>query len=131
MHISSTLATWLSLAATISGLSSIATQFSTIIAQTDLFRLLRDFSHLGIWRNRQPHIPWYRIIKPAPVGSVIVATLANGICGRKMVHLSCLPLANSTGSSEDGSVCHTKEKEHIVTITNKDFDVVPFIPSES
>ncbi|KGO77209.1 hypothetical protein PITC_023330 [Penicillium italicum] len=42
MDISSTVATWLSLAATIMGLGSIATQFGTIIDQTDPFHLLRD-----------------------------------------------------------------------------------------
>ncbi|KAJ5404049.1 hypothetical protein N7509_003920 [Penicillium cosmopolitanum] len=148
MDVSSTVATWLSLAVTILGLGSIATQFGTIIDQADPFHSLRDIRHLGSWWRRQPTVPWYRIIKPPPVGPVISADLSNGICGKKRVHLSRLPLTRSAGQAawsillavvhpvsrkdsrclkplEGVSITGEKEGEHIVTITDEKFDLVP------
>ena len=52
MDVSSTVATWLSLAATIIGLTSVITHFRTAITQADPFHTLRDIKHLGLW--------WYR-----------------------------------------------------------------------
>lgn len=148
MDISSTVATWLSLAATILGLGSIATQFGTIIDQADPFHSLRDLQHLGSWWYRQPHIPWYRIVKPPPIGPSISVNLLSGINGKKTVHLSRLPLTSSTGNaawsvllavvhpkfetasrqfrpSKGASVDSMKGSGHIVTITNEEFDHVP------
>ncbi|KAI9375163.1 hypothetical protein BJX61DRAFT_191812 [Aspergillus egyptiacus] len=96
MEASSTVATWLSLAATVIGLGSIATQFGTIIDQADPFHSLRDRDHLGKWLVRQPHIPWYQLMKPPPVGPVIVANLIHRLCGRKTVDVSRLPLTNTS-----------------------------------
>ncbi|KAL3264898.1 hypothetical protein ABHI18_000319 [Aspergillus niger] len=99
MDVSSTVATWLSLAVTVVGLGSIVTQFGTIIDQTDPFHTLRDVQHLGRWRFWQPHVPWYRVVKPPLVGPVINANLPCGLCGRKTVHVSRRPLAQPTGKA--------------------------------
>lgn len=96
MEVSSAVATWLSLAATVVGLGSIATQFGTIIDQTDPFHSLRDREHLGKWFDRQRHLPWYHLMKPPPVGPVINANLMHGLCGRKTVDMSRLPLSNTS-----------------------------------
>ncbi|OJJ78341.1 hypothetical protein ASPBRDRAFT_37568 [Aspergillus brasiliensis CBS 101740] len=99
MDVSSTVATWLSLAVTVVGLGSIVTQFGTIIDQTDPFHTLRDVQHLGRWRFWQPHVPWYRVVKPPLVGPVISANLPCGLCGRKTVHVSRRPLTQPTGKA--------------------------------
>ena len=99
METSSTVATWLSLAVTVVGLGSIATQFRTFIDQTDPFHELRNVKHLGRWWYRQPYIPSYRIVKPPPVGPIITANLLHGLCGRKTVEVSRLPLEYSTGKA--------------------------------
>lgn len=99
MDVSSTVATWLSLAATVVGLGSIVTQFGTIIDQADPFHSLRDIRHLGKWSQRQIYVPWYRVIKPPPVGPFITANLCQGFCGRMTVAVSRLPLAQPTGQA--------------------------------
>ncbi|PYH63870.1 uncharacterized protein BO88DRAFT_447363 [Aspergillus vadensis CBS 113365] len=128
MDVSSTVATWLSLAVTVVGLGSIVTQFGTIIDQTDPFHTLRDVQHLGRWRFWQPHVPWYRVVKPPLVGPT--------------VHVSRRPLAQPTGKaawsillnvihppsttlgqpSQTGSLVSTKspvKTEHVVTISGE------------
>lgn len=97
MDISSTVAAWLSLAATVVGLGSIAIQFRSIIDQTDPFHALRNVQYLGRWWSRQAYIPWYRLIKPPPVGPIISANLLHGLCGRRTIEVSRLPLACPTG----------------------------------
>ncbi|PWY66229.1 hypothetical protein BO83DRAFT_410600 [Aspergillus eucalypticola CBS 122712] len=131
MDVSSTVATWLSLAVTVVGLGSIVTQFGTIIDQTDPFHTLRDIQHLGRWRFWQPHVPWYRVVKPPPVGPVINANLPCGLCGREIVHVSRRPLAQPTGKaalsnllnpSQTGSLVSTEspvKTEHVVTISGE------------
>lgn len=99
MGTSSTVANWLSLAATVIGLGSLVTQFKAIIEHTDPFHALRDVRHLGRWWFRQPHLPWYRVFKPPPVGPIISANLSHGICGRKMVDVSRLPLSQPAGQA--------------------------------
>lgn len=148
MDVSSTVASWLSFAATVVGLGSIATQFSAIIDQADPFHALRDTQHLGSWWRRQSHVPWYSLVKPPPIGPVISANLSNGLCGQKTVCISRLPLVHPTGlaawsillavihpisrvndhqtissrsPSNDGKV----GLEHILTISDKTFDVLP------
>ncbi|KAI1974701.1 hypothetical protein LOZ51_005789 [Ophidiomyces ophidiicola] len=97
MDTSQTVATWLSLAATVIGLGSIVTQFRSFIDETDPFYSLRDARHLGRWKLRQLQIPWYRIIKPPPIGSIITASLPDGLCGRRTVFVSRLPLGEPSG----------------------------------
>ncbi|KMU83501.1 hypothetical protein CIHG_01283 [Coccidioides immitis H538.4] len=139
MDISQTVASWLSLAATVIGLGSIVTQFGSLIDSADPFRALRDLRHLGRWMLHQPHIPWYRVLKPPPVGPVIAANLPHGLCGRKTVHISRLPLTQPAGKAgwsvilavihsppsqeyESGSYFiqpskeHTGDMKHITTI---------------
>ncbi|RJE24018.1 hypothetical protein PHISCL_03612, partial [Aspergillus sclerotialis] len=99
MDVSSTVASWLSLAVTVVGLGSIVTQFRTFIDQTDPFHALRNVQHLGRWWIRQPYIPWYRIVKPPPVGPIINANLLHGLGGRKTVEVSRLPLAYPAGKA--------------------------------
>ncbi|KAI1924043.1 hypothetical protein LOZ64_000785 [Ophidiomyces ophidiicola] len=97
MDTSQTVATWLSLAATVIGLGSIVTQFRSFIDETDPFYSLRDARHLGRWKLRQLQIPWYRIIKPPPIGPIITASLPDGLCGRRTVFVSRLPLGEPSG----------------------------------
>ncbi|KAJ5779716.1 hypothetical protein N7457_007436 [Penicillium paradoxum] len=99
MDISSAVATWLSCAATLVGLGSLATQFSAIIDHTDPFHTLRDIQHLGSWSCRQPDVPWYHIVKPPPVGPVIRASLFHGFCGQNTVFLSRLPFSQQVGQA--------------------------------
>lgn len=148
MDISSTVATWLSLAATIVGLGSIATQFGAIVDQTDPYHALRDMQHLGSWWRRQPHVPWYHVVKPPPVGPVISVSLLHGLCGKNMVYLSRLPLSHQAGQAAWSvllAVIHPSPQinshqdkfskmlsidsivgvDHIVTITSEPYEVVP------
>ncbi|KNG89355.1 hypothetical protein ANOM_002669 [Aspergillus nomiae NRRL 13137] len=99
MDVSSALATWLSLAATVVGLGSIVTRFGTIIDQADPFHSLRNVQHLGKWSQRQAYIPWYRVIKPPPVGPLITASLSDGFCGQMTIAVSRLPLTQPTGQA--------------------------------
>lgn len=99
MDISSTVATWLSLAATIIGLTSVITHFRTAITQADPFHTLRDIKHLGVWWSRQPYVPWYRIIKPPLIGPIICANLLDGLCGQKTINVSRLPLTKPVGQA--------------------------------
>lgn len=111
MDVSSTIAAWLSLTATVLGLGSIVTQFRSIIDQTDPFNALRNGKHLGRWRDRQEHIPWYRIVKPPPRGPVIQANLPQGLSDRMIVDLSRLPIVRPTGEAGWSlllSVIHSK-----------------------
>ncbi|KAI1935425.1 hypothetical protein LOZ66_005312 [Ophidiomyces ophidiicola] len=92
-----TVATWLSLAATVIGLGSIVTQFRRFIDETDPFYSLRDARHLGRWKLRQLQIPWYRIIKPPRIGPIMTASLPDGLCGRRTVFVSRLSLGEPSG----------------------------------
>lgn len=148
MDVSSTVATWLSFAATVVGLGSIATQFGTIIDQADPFHALRDPRHLGSWWRRQTPGTWYSLVKPPPIGPVISANLSNGLCGQKTVYLSRLPIVYPPGqaawsillavihpiprvndyqamSSKNPSADHIVGMEHIVKITDVTFDAIP------
>ena len=75
------------------------TQFKAIREHTDPFHALRDVRHLGRWWFRQPRLPWYRVFKPPPVGPIISANLLHGICGRKTVDVSRLPLSQPAGQA--------------------------------
>jgi hypothetical protein len=99
MDVSSTVASWLSLAVTVAGLGSIATQFSAIIDQADPFHSLRDARHLGNWWRRQSNVSWYSLVRPPPLGPLISANLPDGLCGQKTVCLSRLPLVRPTGQA--------------------------------
>ncbi|EEP81452.1 predicted protein [Uncinocarpus reesii 1704] len=99
MDISQTVASWLSLAATVIGLGSIVTQFGSFIDETDPFHSLRDERQLGRWMLRQSHIPWYRIIKPPPVGPIVAASFPQGFCGRKVVYVTRLPRRQPSGKA--------------------------------
>lgn len=99
MDVSSTVASWLSVVATVVGLTSIVAQFRSITDQADPFHALRNVQHLGLWWRLQPYVPWYRIIKPDPVGPVINANLLHGFCGRRTINISRLPLAHPTGQA--------------------------------
>lgn len=148
MDVSSTVATWLSLAATVIGLGSIITQFGTIVDQTDPFHALRGTWHLGSWKHRQPYVPWYRLVKPPPIGPLLSANLASGLCGKQTVYLSRLPLERPTGqaawsvllavihpATQVGSRQARSSKmlakdvgmtdEHIVTITIEPIEIIP------
>lgn len=150
METSSTVANWLSLAATVIGLGSLVTQFRAIIEHTGPFHALRDIQHLGRWWFRQPHLPWYRVFKPPPVGPIISANLSHGICGRKTVDVSRLPLSQPAGqaawsillgvihpvpsavmdpraNSSSTTLCdeNIAKTEHIVTTSNEPSGDVP------
>lgn len=150
METSSTVANWLSLAATVIGLGSLVTQFRTIIEHTDPFHALRDARHLGRWWFRQPRLAWYHVFKPPPVGPIISANLAHGICGKKTVDVSRLPLSQPAGqaawsvllavirptpsaivdpraNSSTTTLCdeNIAKAEHIVTINNEPSGDVP------
>ncbi|OKL57206.1 hypothetical protein UA08_07360 [Talaromyces atroroseus] len=99
MDVSSIVATWLSFAATVIGLSSLVTHVRSAIAQADPFLSLRDTRHLGWWCFRQPYVPWYCIVQPPPLGPVIHANLLDGLCGRKTISLSRLPLTQPAGQA--------------------------------
>ncbi|KAJ5456245.1 hypothetical protein N7530_011519 [Penicillium desertorum] len=147
MDVSSSIATWLSLAVTFVGLGSIATRFGAIVDRTDEFRDVRGIRHLGSWWHRQPHIPWYHIVKPTPIGPVISANLLHGLCGNNLVYVSRLPLSSHPVGLAAWSVLlavihpgsqtnqHKSSGElsshgsvgfgHIVTITNEPFRPPP------
>ncbi|PGH15414.1 hypothetical protein AJ79_02390 [Helicocarpus griseus UAMH5409] len=71
------IAVWLSLTATLVGLGYIIAHSGSIVDQTDQFHALRGIEHLGIWRRRQTHIPWHRLVKPLP--HIKLAKLHGGI----------------------------------------------------
>ncbi|KAJ9151735.1 hypothetical protein NKR23_g2962 [Pleurostoma richardsiae] len=92
MDTSSTVATWLSLAVTTAGLGGLISQASAIIDNLDPFHSTRTVEYLGVWFQRQPKFPWWRLVKPPPDGPVIVANLNEGFCGENVLHLTRLPL---------------------------------------
>ncbi|OQE04504.1 hypothetical protein PENVUL_c032G08408 [Penicillium vulpinum] len=116
MDVSSTIATWLSLAVTFVGLGSIVSQFSAIVDRADEFHGLRDVLHLGSWWYRQPHIPWYHIVNPPVVGPVISANLLHGLCGNNVVHLE-EPSQTPSTESWAGMPLHPLVRHKLTTCT--------------
>ncbi|KAF1347651.1 hypothetical protein BDV97DRAFT_383814 [Delphinella strobiligena] len=92
MNASQTAAGWLSFAVTTIGLGSLISQASVITDKMDPFHETRSVHHLGVWFERQPQFPFWRIAKPPPVGPAINANFGVGFCGTNTVHLSRVPL---------------------------------------
>ncbi|XXH03755.1 Vacuolar inheritance and morphology protein [Hypoxylon texense] len=84
-------AAWLSFAATAVGLGGLISQASAINDQLDPYHATRTAEYLGIWFQRQPGFPWWRIAKPPPEGPVIAARMADGFCGVNAVHIARIP----------------------------------------
>ncbi|KAI1764444.1 hypothetical protein GGR53DRAFT_318995 [Hypoxylon sp. FL1150] len=85
-------AAWLSFAATAVGLGGLITQASAINDQLDPYHATRTAEYLGIWIQRQPGFPFWRITKPPPEGPAITARMADGFCGVNAVHITRIPI---------------------------------------
>ncbi|KAI1778028.1 hypothetical protein F4818DRAFT_438205 [Hypoxylon cercidicola] len=85
-------AAWLSFAATAVGLGGLISQASAINDQLDPYHATRTAEYLGIWFQRQPGPPWWKIAKPPPEGPVIAARMADGFCGVNAVHIARIPV---------------------------------------
>lgn len=85
-------AAWLSFAATAVGLGGLISQASAINDQLDPYHATRTAEYLGIWFQRQPGFPWWRITRPPPEGPVIAARMADGFCGANAVHITRIPV---------------------------------------
>ncbi|TIA31777.1 hypothetical protein D6C78_08696 [Aureobasidium pullulans] len=82
---------WLSIAVTTVGLTTLISGFSAVTDMLDPFHDTRSMLYLGVWSQRQPQFPFYKIVKPPPLGPVLAAHREGGFCGLKTVHLSRVP----------------------------------------
>ena len=91
MNASGTVAGWLSVVVTTVGLTSSISQATVMTDMMDPFHDIRSMLYLGVWFQRQPQFPFYKIVKPPPLGPVLTAHHERGFCGLKTVYLSRVP----------------------------------------
>ncbi|THZ42756.1 hypothetical protein D6C90_05208 [Aureobasidium pullulans] len=91
MNASGTVAGWLSVVVTTVGLTSLILQATVMTDMMDPFHDTRSMLYLGVWFQRQPQFPFYKIVKPPPLGPVLTAHHERGFCGLKTVYLSRVP----------------------------------------
>ncbi|THZ52491.1 hypothetical protein D6C86_10229 [Aureobasidium pullulans] len=91
MNASGTVAGWLSVVVTTVGLTSLISQATVMTDMMDPFHDTRSMLYLGVWFQRQPQFPFYKIVKPPPLGPVLTAHHERGFCGLKTVYLSRVP----------------------------------------
>ena len=92
MDLSSTVATWLSFAATAAGLGGLISQANAINDKMDPFHAYRSFEYLGIWYKRQKALPAWAPAKPPLEGPVLEANLSAAFCGKNLIHVTRMPL---------------------------------------
>lgn len=92
MDTANLVAAWLSFGVTAVGLGGLISQASAINDQLDPYHATRTAEYLGIWFQRQPGFPWWRIAKPPPHGPVIAAKMAGGFCGTDALHIARIPV---------------------------------------
>lgn len=106
MDTSSAVASWLSFAVTAAGLGGLISQAGAIYDKLDPFHATRKAEYLGIWFQRQPAFPWWRISKPPPEGPAITGKLSGGFCGKNTLCVARVPrdLRNYNGLTAGWSI---------------------------
>jgi hypothetical protein len=81
------------------GLGGLLSQASAINDKLDPFHSHRTPTYLGFWYGHQEKSSWWTVKKPPLYGTVLVANLEDGFCGKQIVHLTRLPLFTPPGKA--------------------------------